>query len=124
MNRSMTAVLCRLLIVLVALLPVQASAGMIGTEAAATAGAAQSRALIVSVIDRADVAARLQALGVTPGEAIERVHAMNDGEARYLAGQLESAPAGGLTSWGMLILIIAAIFAINWFLGQKGVDQK
>ena len=71
-------------------LPLQA--GMLPTEAAV---ANTDRVQILSVLDRDDVRAQLQANGVSPADVKARVAAMTDEEARQLAGQIDSLPAGG-----------------------------
>jgi hypothetical protein len=67
-------------------------AGMVSTEAAV---ANSERALVASFLDREDVRAQLEASGVSAADVKARVAAMTDEEARNLAGQIESLPAGG-----------------------------
>ena len=69
---------CRVLIVAMMALSFQtARAGMIGTEqAAADGGAATQRSLVMSVLDRAETVAQLQAQGIDPAMARERVASM------------------------------------------------
>lgn len=73
-----------------------AFAGMVSTEDAVDhAQAAQGRAKIISLIDRQDVSAQLQAKGVTHEQAIARVNALSDEEVIQVSGRLDQLPAGG-----------------------------
>ena len=107
---------CRVLVVAMMTLSFQtAHAGMIGTEqAAAEGGAATQRSLVMSVLDRAETAAQLQAQGIDPAMARERVASMTDQEVRQLAGDMQTAPAGaGLNSGGWLAVIVIA--GLIWY---------
>ena len=106
---------CRVLIVAMMALSFQtARAGMIGTQqAAADGGAASQRSLVMSVLDRAETAAQLQAQGIDPAMARERVASMTDQEVRQLAGDMQTAPAGAMTSGGWLAVIIIA--GLIWY---------
>jgi hypothetical protein len=73
-------------------LPLPANAAMLPTESAVSAGV-QDR--IATLLERGDVRARLQTLGVSPSDVKARVAAMTDDEAAQLAGKLDSIPAGG-----------------------------
>jgi hypothetical protein len=104
--------LCRLLIVLTVWTPYPlAQAGMLGTDQVATPSAQADREAVLSFVTRADVAGQLQSLGFDAATAKDRVAAMTDSEVTYLAGRIESLPAGA-DSAGiiLLILIIAAIW--------------
>lgn len=107
---------CRVLVVAMMTLSFQsAHAGMISTEQAiANTGAATQRSLILGVLDRAETAAQLQAQGIDPAMARERVAGMTDQEVRQLAGDMQTAPAGaGLSSGGVLAVIV--IGALIWY---------
>ena len=107
---------CRVLVVAMMTLSFQsAQAGMISTEQAiASTGAATQRSLILGVLDRAETAAQLQAQGIDPAMARERVAGMTDQEVRQLAGDMQTAPAGaGLSSGGVLAVIV--IGALIWY---------
>ena len=112
MKSAWAKTICRLLIVLMVWTPYQmAQAGMIGTDQAATTSSQADRNAVLSFVTRADVAGQLQAMGLDAATAKDRVAAMTDQEVSYLAGQIESLPAGA-DAWGvvLLILIIAAIW--------------
>ena len=88
-------------------LPAPALAGIVGTEAA-LAGAQQER--LAQLMDRADVQARLQALGVDPADARVRVAALSDEEAARLAAQIDELPAGGDVVGAALIVFLVLLF--------------
>ena len=112
MNSAWAKTISRLLIVLMVWTPYQvAQAGMIGTDQVATASSQSDRSAVLSFVTRADVAGQLQGLGLDAGTAQDRVAAMTDAEVSYLAGQINSLPAGADTAGViLLILIIAAIW--------------
>ncbi len=116
MNSAIARMICRVLIVLMAWTPLHfAQAGVISTGlAVASTAAAAERAAVLGVIDRADVASGLQALGLDPATARERVAALSDDEVRSLAGQLEALPAGA-DGTGLVILILAGVFVWYFF---------
>ena len=97
---------CRMLVVCMTLLPFQAQAGLIGTDAAVTAAQAQ-RDNVHGFISRADVAAQLQSFGIPAQSAIERVDALSDAEVAGLAGRLDALPAGAIA--GVLPIIVVAL---------------
>jgi hypothetical protein len=78
-----------------------AYAGIVGTE---TAIAGAQRGQLAGVVQRADVQARLQAMGVDAREVEARVAALSDAEAAQLAARLEELPAGGSD-----VLVVALI---------------
>ena len=112
MKSAWAKTICRLLIVLMVWTPYQvAQAGMIGTDQVATTSSQADRSAVLNFVSRADVAGQLQALGLNAGTAKDRVAAMTDNEVSYLAGQINSLPAGADTAGViLLILIIAAIW--------------
>ena len=118
MKSAAMRLICRILIVSMAMLPFQiAQAGMIGTDQIASISSAQSdRAAVLSLISRSEVSSQLQALGISPGTARDRVEAMTDQEVRSLAGQLDSLPAGAKSNgwvWAVVIIVGLVIY-FNW----------
>ncbi len=87
--------------------PVPALAGIVGTDAV-VAGAERER--LAGLLDRSDVRARLQALGVDPADARARVAALSDEEAAQLAAQLDELPAGGDVLGVALIAFLVLLF--------------
>jgi hypothetical protein len=77
-----------------------AQATTISTEQVAAAalqaqGVTANHGKLLAALDRADLAAALQARGVSVGEMRARVGALTDAEAAELMAQIDAAPAGG-----------------------------
>jgi hypothetical protein len=100
----MKRVLSVLFLTLAVALP--ASAGMIATDAQ------DDRARVTALLERPEVQAEMQKMGIAPHEAAARVGAMSDGEVRQLAGRLDAAIAGGQLSNQNLLLLIILILLI------------
>ena len=83
-----------------------AYAGIVGTETV-IAGAQPGK--LAGVVQRADVQARLQAMGVDPREVEARVAALSDEEAAQLAARLEELPAGGSDVLGVLLIVFLVL---------------
>lgn len=115
MKSAFMRLICRLLIVSMAALPLQTvQAGMIGADQVAAVASAQTdRAAVLSLINRADVAQQLQSLGLDPRTAADRVTAMTDDEVRSLAGKINSLPAGAWSGWTVAVLIL--IIIVIWY---------
>lgn len=84
-----------------------AHAGIVSSEAL-VAGTQQER--LASLLQRSDVRARLQAYGVDPVQAQERVAALSDEEAARLAAQIDELPAGGDALGVALIVFLVLLF--------------
>ena len=111
----MRALLARFLILCLLAAPFHARAGLVASdEAAAAPGAQAARSAIAGLLQRSDVASRLQSLGVSPQAALERVAALSDAEVSRLAGQIDQAPAGGSAALAALLVIgILAWWLVN-----------
>ena len=96
-----------------------AGAGMIGADRAVTASTQADRTLVLSVLDRADTSAALQAQGIDPAQARERVAVMSDQEVRQLASDINSAPAGADVSVGGVLLVVAVAAAVWYFVFRR-----
>ena len=117
MSTSFARLVCRVLVVCLIGLPFQVQAGMIGSDEAISAAQAQvARGAVLSVVNRADVAGQLQALGLTPQAAKDRVAALTDSEVATLAGQIDSLPAGA-NGTGVVLLILVVL--LIWWLVKK-----
>jgi hypothetical protein len=90
-----------------------AQAGMIGTDQVVQT-APTDRGTILSFIDRADVTSQLQAFGIDSKNAKDRVAALTDEEARFLAGKIQSQPAGAVDGWVWVVLIVLVAAAVWW----------
>ena len=126
MHAPLVRFVSRMLIICMIGLPFQPQAGMIGTgEAVSAAQARAARDKLAGFIERTEVAARLQALGLTPQAAKERVAALTDSEVARFAGRIDELPAAafGGPGLGMLIVVIFLIYIV--FVGpeQKGYKE-
>ena len=75
-----------------------APTALIGTEQAAAAmqpARSEAHARLQATLDRADLAAMLEARGVSAAELRARVDALTDDEALQMQQQIDTAPAGG-----------------------------
>jgi hypothetical protein len=92
-----------------------AQAGMIGTDQVVQTPQAD-RGAVLGFVTRADVAGQLQAFGLDPSTAKDRVAAMTDDEVSYLAGRINAMPAGADAA-GLLLLIV--IIAVIWWAWKR-----
>jgi hypothetical protein len=77
-------------------LPMSAHAALVTTDASELLGSVSvERAKVNAFMARADVQSALQARGVGPKAAAERVNAMTDAELVQVAAQVDQLPAGG-----------------------------
>jgi len=111
MTRLFKRLISSLLIICLAGLGLPVHAGMLPTDASNP-----ERARVLTVLERSDVQAQLQANGVNPADVKARVAAMSDDEVAQLAGQIDSLPAGGTDVLGV-ILIVFIILLITDILG-------
>jgi hypothetical protein len=94
-----------------------AQAGMIGTEQVASTAHHGDRTTLLNMLSRVEVASQLQALGIDPAQAKDRVQAMSDQEIAALVNRLDSMPAGASSGGAVLLIIIIAV-AIWWYMGK------
>ena len=115
MKSAWARTICRLLVVLMIWAPYQvAQAAMIGTDQVVTSSSSADRGALLSFINRSDVAGQLQALGLDPASAKDRVAAMTDNEVQSLAGRINSMPAGADSSGVVLLIIVIAVIWWVW----------
>ena len=93
-----------LTLVLVFIVP-QAYAGMIGVEGS-------ERERVKTLLERPEVAAELEKLGVPPAEAKARVYAMTQEEVSQLAGRVDALAAGGASDRDLLLVILLVLLLI------------
>lgn len=94
-----------------------AQAEIIDTPAVLEAGARDAEiGRIQATLQRAEVAAQLERLGVSAAQVDERVRAMTDAELRSFAERLDQAPAGGdgfaLVGVVFVVLIILEVVGV------------
>jgi hypothetical protein len=110
---------CRILIALMVWTPFQmAQAGMIGTEQVVSTAQQADRTTVLNMLNRSDVASQLQALGIDPAQAKDRVQAMGDQDIAALASRLDSVPAGASDA-GTILVIIIIVAAVWWFMYRR-----
>lgn len=98
-------------------LPAPAQAALITTEESLASGAREDHLHNVQAwLDREDVRGQMQAFGVAPEQAAERVAALSDAELQQLAGTVGEQPAGG-----GLLGIIGIVFVVLLILELVGV---
>lgn len=77
------------------------------------------RERVTSVLDRSEVRARMEALGVNPDAARTRVAALSDEEIASLADQIDQLPAGGSD----VLTAVVVVFLILVILDLLGVTN-
>ena len=114
--KSLTRWISSLLIVCVAGLgaPLPASAGIVTTDQVASSA---QRERVRNFLDRQEVRAKLESLGVDPNAAKARVDALTDQEANDLAARIDQLPAGGdilgLVFTVFIVLLITDILGLT-----------
>ena len=109
MNLAFKKTTCRVLVVSLLALSFQAAqAGLIRAEQAAPPVSAE-RALLLGTLDRAEVTAQLQAMGVDPLAARQRIQSMSDQEVQAMAQDIQAAPAGGMSDWAWVAVVLIGV---------------
>lgn len=117
MMSTMKKMLCQFLAAALVVLPFHSvQAGMVGTEQVVSAAAHQDRAVVMAYLNRAQTVNDMQALGLDPQDAVQRVAAMTDAEVSGLAGQVNALPAG---ADGTLALALVIGFGIWYFVFRR-----
>ena len=89
-------------------------AALISTEQVMAAGVAQQqRAKITMALDRPEVQAQLEKLGISPSDAHARIAALSDAEAASIAHQIDTLPAGGDGFLGALLFIFILLLVTD-----------
>jgi hypothetical protein len=119
MRSAVFKMICRFLIASLMMMSFTAGAGMIGADQLGASSSAQlDRATVLAVLDRPEVASQLQAQGLDPQVARERVASMSDSEVQALNGEINSLPAGAKSN-GAWIAAVVVIAIIIWYLWMK-----
>ena len=115
---NLKKVTCRGLVVSMLALSFQtAGAGRSGADQAARGRAQPDRAMVLETLARADTRSQLEAMGVDPRQAGDRVAAMSDQEVTQLAADIRQAPAGADGGTVLAVIVIAA--AIWYFVFRR-----
>jgi len=93
-----------------------ASAAIVDTAAIVSTDRAADLQTVRSGLERADVRAKLEAMGVDAAAVDRRVAALDDRELHRLAIDMGNAPAGGDAVW-----IVGAVFIVLLILELVGV---
>ena len=99
-------------------LPMTAQAGIVPTEdTLPTVAPSAAREKVATFLQREDIAAAIQAQGVSSQSALARVNAMSDDEVAQLAQRIDQAPAGGdvlgLVFTVFIILLVTDILGLT-----------
>ena len=94
-----------------------AHAGLIRPEQAAAGTVQTDRTMVLDVLARADVSSQLEAKGVDPRQARDRVNAMSDQEVSQLAQDIRQAPAGA--DGGGVLLAVVVVAAVWYFFFRR-----
>src|SRR4051812_40130944 len=114
MKSTFASVVCRVLAALMIWTPYQiAQAGMIGTEQVVQSTQAE-RGNVAAFMSRSEVASQLQAFGIDPKTAQDRVASLSDEEVRALSGKIDSLPAGADNEWVWVLVIVLIAGAVWW----------
>jgi uncharacterized protein DUF6627 len=110
-------VACALIVSIIGLgMPSSSMAGIVATD---EARAGLKRDQVTSFLERSEVRDRMQALGVDPAAARDRVAALSDDEVASLADQLDQLPAGGSD----VLTAVVVVFLILVILDLLGVTH-
>ena len=93
--------------------PMPASAGVVATDELATS---VEKERVKGFLDRAEVRAQLQNMGVDADSARARVDALTDAEANELAARIDQIPAGGDVLGVLLVIFIVLLITdiLGW----------
>lgn len=98
-----------------------ARAALVSTqELAASSNADEDRSLVLSTLQRQDLREQFARYGVDPADVEQRVASLSDQEVSRLANDIRSAPAGGVSVLGFL-LVIFIVLLITDILGYTNV---
>lgn len=116
MKTTFQHLVCRLVAVCLigASLPLPAGAALVTTDRVLERGACAD---VSAFLQRADVRANLEAMGVDPASAHARVAALSDEEVADLAGRIAELPAGGSVVGALvfvfLVLLVTDILGLT-----------
>lgn len=89
-------------------------AALISTEQVVAAGAAQQeRAKIAMALDRPEIQAQLEKMGISQSDAQARIAALSDAEVASVAHQIDTLPAGGDGFIGALLFIFILLLVTD-----------
>lgn len=109
---------CLLSLTMITVAPMAAHADMLSTSMILSEAERSARVeLVENYLDREDVRSQMEAMGVDPSLAAERVAALTDGQLQQLALNIENAPAGsgdlGIVIAVLVILLLLEILGVT-----------
>ena len=93
-----------------------ASAAIVDTASLVTPDRAADMSVVRTNLDRADVRAKMEEMGIEATAVDRRLASLNDRELHKLAADMQNAPAGGDAVW-----IVGAVFIVLIILELTGV---
>lgn len=103
------SLMCGVLSSCLALSALPARAELIGSaQILSQAAGAEHRAQVQAFLDRTDVQAQMERLGVSPAQAAERVASLTGAELQALAQHMDEMPAGA----GALELVVVVLLVL------------
>ena len=93
-----------------------ASAAIVDTASLVTPDRAADMSVVRTNLDRADVRAKMEEMGIEASAVDRRLASLNDRELHKLAADMQNAPAGGDAVW-----IVGAVFIVLIILELTGV---
>ena len=94
-----------------------ASAAIVDTAALVTPDRAADMSVVRTHLDRADVRAKMEEMGIEATAVDRRLASLNDRELHRLAADMQNAPAGGADA----VWIVGAVFIVLIILELTGV---
>lgn len=103
-------------------LPAHAAMTSTADALASVHGPESSLDNVRSALERDDVRRQLEALGVNPADALDRINALTPAELAALDGQLQDLPAGG-SIFGVLGVVLIVLIVLD-MLGVTDVFSR
>ena len=94
-----------------------ASAAIVDTATLVTPDRAADMSVVRTQLDRADVRAKMEEMGIEATAVDRRLASLNDRELHRLAADMQNAPAGGADA----VWIVGAVFIVLIILELTGV---
>lgn len=112
MTQTLFKLISKLLIVAMLAVPFQAAqAGLVGTDQVVTSQQTQgSKDRVIEFLSRGDMKSQLQAMGISPEVAKDRVNALTDEEIQRIANNIDSLPAGATSGWAWVLVIAIVVW--------------
>jgi hypothetical protein len=102
---------CALIVSIIGLgMPTSSPAAIVGTE---ELHASVKRGQVAGFLERAEVQARMQDLGVEPAAARARVAALSDDEIAGLADRIDQMPAGGSDVLTAVVVVFLVLIILD-----------